>query len=190
MLLFVVLAAMVRVTGARRMPVWANRLALFLSLAAVWIPIHGLPLHRWVAGVVPGFSIPLLALMLHAALRGLGREGFLRALDLRSLGSFVMVAGVIFYPLALGWGSWDPYALGWGSGVLFGMGAALSALLLVRRIRLGWVLMAAILAWHLQALESTNYWDYLLDPLLFLLSPVLVLWKARGGKPRPVTVEP
>ena len=190
MLLFVVLTTVVRVTGPRQMPVWARRLALLLSLAAVWIPIQGLPLNRWVAGVVPGFSIPLLALMLHAALRGLGREGFLRAADLRSLGGFVMVVGGIFYPLALGWGSWDPYALGWGSGVLFGVGAALSALLLVRRIRLGWVLMAAILTWHLQALESTNYWDYLLDPLLFLLSPVLVLWNARGGKPRPVTVEP
>ena len=126
MLLFVVLTTVVRVTGPRQMPVWARRLALLLSLAAVWIPIQGLPLNRWVAGVVPGFSIPLLALMLHAALRGLGREGFLRAADLRSLGGFVMVVGGIFYPLALGWGSWDPYALGWGSGVLFGVGAALS----------------------------------------------------------------
>lgn len=182
MLLFGVLTTVVHVCGARRMPVWANRLALLLSLAAVWIPLHGLPLNRWVAGVVPGFSIPLLALLLHATQRSLGGGGFLRAADLRSLGSVVTITGLVFYPLSLGWGSWDPYPLGWGSGVLFGVGAALSALLLVRRIRLGWVLLAAILAWHLQALESTNYWDYLLDPLLFLISPVLYLWNFRGGK--------
>lgn len=182
MLLFGVLTTVVRVCGARRMPVWANRLALLLSLAAVWIPLHGLPLNRWVAGVVPGFSIPLLALLLHATQRALGGGGFLRAADLRSLGSVVTITGLVFYPLALGWGSWDPYPLGWGSGVLFGVGAALSALLLMRRIRLGWVLLAAILAWHLQALESANYWDYLLDPLLFLISPVLYLWNFRGGK--------
>lgn len=188
MLIFVVVAAVVRVCGVRRVPVWANCLALLLSLAAVWIPIHGLPLNRWVAGVVPGFSIPIFALLLHATQRSWGGVGFLREADLRSLGIAVIVTGLCFYPLTMGWGSWDPYPLGWGSGVLFGVGAALSALLLVRRIRLGWVLTAAILAWHLGALESANYWDYLLDPLLFLFSPVLVLWNSRSRRPGLETV--
>jgi len=93
----------------------------------------------------------------------------------------------MLYPLALGWGKFDPYGWGWYFSPLFLAGATLTGLLVWRNNRFGLLLLLSILAFHLRLLESTNYWDYLLDPVYCLVS-VFALGRrliARFRRPKP-----
>ena len=78
--------------------------------------------------------------------------------------------GSVLYPLALGLGKFDPYGLGWGSTGFFAVTALVTIVLLWRENRFGILLFFSIAAYDLRCLESTNFWDYLVDPLYWLLS--------------------
>jgi len=134
------------------------------------VPIEGLSVARRLAGFAPGFSLPFVALIVHASLNRLGGPELLRPTELTAFWRWGALVGLILYPAALGWGRVDPYTAGWHFSALF-VGVGLStAILMGRGHRLGWVLLIAIAAWHLRGLESTNYWDYLVDPLYFLIA--------------------
>ena len=72
--------------------------------------------------------------------------------------------------MALGLGGFDPYEWGWPFSPLFIAVGALTAWLMWRQNRFGVVLLIAALAFQLELLESSNYWDYLLDPIYSLVS--------------------
>jgi len=90
--------------------------------------------------------------------------------------------GILIYPLALGLGPLDPYAWGYGgAGLALGTGA----LTLLCGLAGRWVLAAALalglVMWRLQALESPNLWDYLIDPLFSLGGLIALLATALAG---------
>lgn len=156
---------------------WRSRgVLLLVCLGATGVRIHGLTAAGWWSGVLPGLSIPTLALLVHAGLRVSGHAGWLRSHDLRDLGWFGVLAGLLLYPAAMGWGSWDPYAAGWSRSWVVLAAGALCVLALLQDRRLGVVLVAAAVAWRLGLLESQNYWDYLVDPLFVLLALVMGAW--------------
>lgn len=148
---------------------WCAGLAL-VSLALVAAPLGGLPLARWLAGVVDHWSVPSTALLAAAAVRRLFGIDLLQRLGRQAAWLFGALAGLLLYPLALGWGPFDPYSLGWHFGPLFVSIAALAVVFISRGNRFGVVLVLAIAAWHLRAVESGNYWDCLIDPFYFLVS--------------------
>jgi hypothetical protein len=80
----------------------------------------------------------------------------------------------------LGLRNFDAYSLGWPwlewtrSLLLFGPVAALSALLVWRGNRFGWILAASAAAFLFRVQESHNFWDYVLDPLFGAVSLVAV----------------
>ncbi len=125
-------------------------------------------------GIAPAlhssFGTPSLTLLQLALLQTAGRQpspfGYRPALGLLGL------AGV-FYPLALGWGDFDPYALGYQPwGLLAGLG--LVAALLFRRHANAWLLILAIdLSGYAGGLFA-NLWDALFDPLLVLLAACVI----------------
>ena len=85
--------------------------------------------------------------------------------------SIFSVAGFLFYATALGLGSYDPYTLGYEPRLLSSIAAALCLVC----IWSGWYLvaaclLAALIAYPLQALPSQNLWDYLIDAPLWLFS--------------------
>ena len=141
-----------------------------LALGVLMFPVQGLPLARWLAGVVDHWSIPLLALLATAvAQKFLGIE-LLRRADQQAAWVFGAVAGVALYPLALGLGPFDPYSLGWHFGPLFAVAGMVAVILHWRRNRFGIVLLLAVAAWASRLPESGNYWDCLLDPVYFFAS--------------------
>jgi hypothetical protein len=141
---------------------WA-RWAVFAAAAAVWLPVDGMPLGRWLHGIDGGLSVPLVAVFFDrivAAWRGrplLDRRGRIAA------GWFGIVGG------------FDPYALGWTSPAVMLAAAALAAWLLWRGNGFGVVLLIAGLLWHCDVLESDNAWNYLVDPLFVILAPGVLL---------------
>lgn len=161
--------------GCLRLLSWRRGVAPWgkFAIAAVfvllWCPVGParLPLVAYVRGISSDLSISLVSLACLGMYQRLSGD---RLTDNREcmLVSVVLAVGALFlYPLALGWGDWDAYRLGWGSPVLWAALLALSLACWVRGFRLLPVLIAlALLAWAAGALESTNLWDYLIDPWL------------------------
>ena len=150
------------------------------------IPFRGLRPAGWLLGVMPGCSIPLLVLLLHGCLKACEGPPLLNPSGLRTVAWFGIATGLILYPGSLGWGSWDPYAAGWGARWLFAVVGTLAAACLLVRNGLGIVLLAAITAWHLGILESRNYWDYLVDPMLLLVCLPLAIHRRAVSPAAPV----
>ena len=161
-------------------PLWLAAI-LFLSL---WLPFGdaGLLLLGYARGVLSDFSVTSVVL----SVLFIGqRSGFLNGpgdVEKRALFIALSFAALLLYPTALGWGDWDAYNLGWGSTA----GVAVLSLLMLfcfwRRFRLLPLLMAAaLLAWSIGLLESTNLWDYLIDPWIACVS-IGVALKAGLGR--------
>jgi hypothetical protein len=168
--LALIFAGLARLVGLRPQRWgWCAGLAIF-SLAIMAVPVGGLPIARWLAGIVDHWSVPSTALLAATVIRLSFGIDVLRPKDRRAAWLFGALAGLLLYPLALGWGHYDPYSLGWHFGPLFVGVAVLACGLILRKNRFGIVLVLAIAAWHLRAVESGNYWDCLLDPFYFLFS--------------------
>jgi hypothetical protein len=87
--------------------------------------------------------------------------------------AFMLIIALLFYPLALGVGRYDPYALGYDVRLL--AVCAVCALAAVWRYPLVsiWLVGGAVAhAAHLG--ESNNLWDYLFDPLSVIWA--LIWW--------------
>lgn len=140
-----------------------------------------LPLVAYVRGVTGDLSVVLTLLLWSSVLLPS------RPVPLAFRIALSIIA-ILFYPLALGLGMLDPYVWGYGS---LGLLIAIAAFALVCGI-LGWtkgvwIIAIAIVAWAGHWHESTNLWDYVLDPLLCLwalISCIHVVYRKRRDKAR------
>lgn len=170
------------------------RLRLGGILAAIFIamllPIGELPLAGYLRGAIGDLSITSLLFLFGVLSQSL--HGWTIPPDRNKLLLLTVLAAIVFYPLALGWGDFDPYRLGYGSNGFLGclMGLALLAIwggmpTIASAIAL------AVLAWSAGWYESTNIWDYLFDPLVAIYASVAIIrqgilrlwtaWKASVG---------
>ena len=166
-----------------------TRLAFAGVIAAVVLLVHahGLAISRWLVGLNANFSIPLTGMLAVAVYERAFRRQVFSERDWTAGWSFGAAGGLMLYPLALGVGRFDPYEWGWRFSPLFVIIAALSSWLIWKKNRFGLLLLVAVIAFHLHLLESSNYWDYLLDPI-FVFASIAAL--ARRGfsafsRPRP-----
>jgi hypothetical protein len=150
--------------------------AMAIAAIIVSLPVDGLPVARWVAGVNANFSIPLTAMLFCGAWEKSFGFPLMGGKTRRAAWSFGLVGGGLLYPMALGLGSFDPYELGYGSPCLFMITLSITLLLLLMRNGFGVVLVASILAYNLGLLESHNLWDYLLDPVFVLASAIAMVF--------------
>lgn len=167
--------------GERGTPPWAKGVTA-ICFVVLWIPWGAahLPLLAYIRGISSDLSITLVAL----ACLGVGQRllGFpvIARQETMALNGVIAAAALFLYPLALGWGDWDAYRAGWGS---YGMGVALLALSLMswfRGLRLMPMLIGlSLLAWSAGLMESTNLWDYLIDP--WLATAALFQWMGAGA---------
>jgi hypothetical protein len=154
-----------------------------ICFVVLWCPVGSarLPLVAYIRGISSDLSITLVAL---ACLNLYQRLSGFAAVELRermSVCVVLAVAALFLYPLALGWGDWDVYGVGWGAiGMWVGL-LLLSVFCWAQGLRLVPILVAlALLAWCFGILESSNLWDYLMDPwLAFAALFQCVKWSAR-----------
>ena len=172
-------AMLVAIVLAPRLSRRATLSVAGLLALALLCPVAGLPAAAYLRGAVGDLSVSSLLLLVEAS--G-SRLGFFVAAGRRqrdALLVLVLIAAGVLYPLALGAGAWDPYRLGYGDPWFLGL-LLILALLAVRR---QWSLAALaislpVLGWAAGIYESTNAWDYLIDPLLALYA--LFAGLARG----------
>ena len=93
----------------------------------------------------------------------------------------ITVMGFALYPAALGLSWIDPYQWGFHSR---GLIVAVGFITLLAWIGRQWLLMAALtlatIGFNLKLLESVNYWDYLIDPILWLICVGIALSRSLG----------
>ena len=140
-----------------------------------------LPLAAYVRGIIGDLSVVLTLLLWSSVLLPS------RPIPV-SFKFAVALISLIFYPLALGLGMFDPYAWGYGS-----LGMLIAVLLfafifgLIGWTKGVWIIALAIIAWAGHWHESANLWDYVLDPLLAIwaiAALVNVIHRKRRDKAR------
>jgi hypothetical protein len=165
---------------ARRARPGRRAAAAALGALLVAVPIGNLTLAGYLRGALGDLSVMTLLLLARALVRVLAPPAPCGADGPLWLG--IAVTAVVFYPTALGLTGWDPYALGYRPRALLVVvgGLALAALR-------GWPAVArlvalSVIAFDLGLLESSNLWDYLLDPALALyaLGRTVAGWWPRG----------
>jgi len=180
--------------GGRFMPLPAS-VALRLAIAAaamgvMLVPIKELQLWNWVFSYYPNPSLPILGLLIaQRSPRFLGVTIFQSA-DWWATWIFGAVVGSLVYlqPLIFGRG-FDFHYWGWHSNYAAAALTLTAIMFLARGNRFGVLLVAALVAFALGALESTNCWDYVVDPIYWLASVVVIVrrgaiagWNRRQAK--------
>lgn len=90
--------------------------------------------------------------------------------------ALAVVAGALLYASALGPWNIDLYRLGYQPAYLVALTGALALAAWWRGQALYlWLLVIDLFAWRMGWLESTNFWDSLLDPLLLFVMLALAL---------------
>ncbi len=161
-------AGLALLTGQRGVMRWAKWIGAVCFLL-LWVPVGTahLPLLAYIRGISSDLSITLVALACFGLSRRLFGVPAIASREKMALNGVVAVAAVVLYPTALGWGNWDAYRLGWGSLGLWGILLALSLVFWIKGLRLLPMLLGlALLAWSAGLMESSNLWDYLIDPWL------------------------
>lgn len=175
--------------GAAMVPTRTNvktRVAIIVAVFAVaWLPVNGLPLAAYPRGIVGDLSITACVLLMLSILRGAGATApwldASRAFGGRRVAWCLGIAllALAFYVMALGASTLDPYRWGYASYVLV---AAVSGIACFAWWQRAWVVATsvalALLAWTAGWYESSNLWDYLLDPLLAVYTLGVVVKRA------------
>ena len=140
-----------------------------------------LPLVSYVRGVTGDLSI-VLTLLLWSSLLPSSKPTPM------AFKFAIVIIAIGFYPFALGLGMIDPYAWGYGSFAFLIAVIVFAVVCALANWTKGvWIIAIAIIAWAAQWHESSNLWDYLLDPFLAiwaLFSFVGMLYRRRRDKAR------
>ena len=169
-------AMVVRLPAVARLPRVHFALLACATAIAVLIPLGGLPLAAYVRGWIGDLSITSLVLLLIAILRPLCGCPSSDIEAKTALFILIAFAALGLYPMALGIGYFDPYRLGYGNPWFMGGLLLVALAACFRQIPLAAFSIAlAVLAWSIGWYESSNLWDYLLDPLLAIYATSALL---------------
>jgi hypothetical protein len=160
-------AALLALPAVARLPrAWLATL-LGAAAALALLPLGTLSAAGHVRGVIGDLSVTTTVLLLRALGRPFAGGGRAEDGGRLALQGLLALLSLVLYPLALGLGSSDPYRLGYGSPWLLTGLLLLALLFWLSRLDLPSLCLAlAALGYACGWLESSNLWDYLLDPLV------------------------
>ncbi len=162
-----VVTLLVRIPRLQTLPLPKRGGWLAAMVIALSIPLWGVSPAGFVRGITGDLSVATLVLLGLALVRSLTGRALVGEQNRNAMLRAMLIAGLLFYPLALGLGMFDPYRLGYGNLwfmlALLGL-AAWSSLRYSTLFAL--CIASAVAAWSAGWYESANLWDYLLDPWL------------------------
>jgi hypothetical protein len=171
-----ILVLLLRVPRVQALPLRQKAGVLLGVFVAISIPFWGLSLAGFVRGITGDLSIATLVLLLLALVRALSGKVVLDDVNRHKTLQAFAITAILFYPFALGFTMLDPYRLGYGN--LWFM-VALLGLAIWSSLRysafFAVCIALGVAAWSLGWYESTNLWDYLLDPWL-----AIYVWVVQG----------
>jgi hypothetical protein len=146
------------------------RLAALVAASAALIPIRGLSLSDLALSANPVFSVGSTALFLALLWKLTTGRRLLLKRDMILFSAWNLALSIPLYSSALGFIGYDLYAPGYGSKGLFVFILAVTVVLAAYRSRLAYIFLAYIAAFDLGLLQSGNFFDYIIDGVLFLAS--------------------
>jgi hypothetical protein len=155
-----------------------NKLHLILVVVGLlplilFLPVQGLAIAQWLRSVVGDLSVLSIILLLNILLQRWFNHSLITHSARSLLLSGVLLVSAVLYPLALGLSSFDAYQLGYEPVIIpLILGIASIMAWLTSKRDLSIVLLLPLMAHNLNLLESTNLWDYLLDPGLLIYALV------------------
>ncbi len=171
-----------RLRRVQALPLRQKAGLLAVALIVLLIPLWGVSAAGFLRGITGDLSIPSVLLLMLALVRSLAGYALFEAPDRHATLNVIAIVAALFYPFALGVSMFDPYRLGFGS--LWFMAALLGVAVwasLRYSTLLALCIAAAVAAWTSGWYESTNLWDYLLDPWVAIYAFVVQTkyWFAR-----------
>lgn len=156
----------------------------------IFLPVFGLSIAQWLRSVLGDFSVLTLAIFINIIAQRMFNFDLLNPISKKRMLLGVVLVGLVFYPLALGVSVYDPYQLGYSPVLMPVILVMFSIIAWFKSMRdLAVILLFPLLAYNLKMLESTNLWDYLIDPVLMgyalvqcLLSRKFFIFKKLGFK--------
>ena len=121
----------------------------------------------WLRGLTGDLSITSIVLLAFAIAEKLSGKAMFAGDERLWLYRAIALVGLVFYPLALGIGQFDPYALGYDAYLAYALLVLALLLFWQHFYHIAGLLLVVVLAWNIQLLSSPNLWDYLLDPFVF-----------------------
>ncbi|MDO8544306.1 MAG: hypothetical protein Q7S40_28025 [Opitutaceae bacterium] len=153
---------------------------MLVGIAAVlllFVPAGGLPLWNRAFSFYPNPSLPMLGIVCAALWQRLLGIAVFKPADWRATWIFGALAGTVLYLHPIVLGAVDLYYWGWERDTATWALAGAAAVFLAGGNRLGVLLLAALIGYAVNALESRNGWDYVMDPIYWVISVgVLVQW--------------
>jgi hypothetical protein len=150
-----------------------------LILLAFWVPVRGLAAVGYLRGIVGDLSVTTMIVLGMTIFTRLSSRQWLTAREQTFWSATIGIAALFLYPMALGLGTYDPYQLGFGSYTFATAILILTiAAWLANHLWMVSSILASVTAYLLTLLDSTNLWDYLIDPLLVCLA---LYWLVRRG---------
>ncbi|MEY4940642.1 MAG: hypothetical protein RIQ93_2377 [Verrucomicrobiota bacterium] len=141
-----------------------------IMLLFLLVPVGGLPGWSRAFSFWTNPSLPLLGLIAVALWHRLTPVRVFRSEDWRGAWIFGAVAGFVLYIPPLVGGTIDLYFWGWDSRVaILGLTGLTVAFVAAGR-RMGVLILGSLMAYSIDALESRNGWDYLIDPVYWMIS--------------------
>lgn len=170
----IVLKILVRVTGLKSTP--RNNFALVTSsLAVVMMPVEGLPIWTWLFSYHPNPCVPMLGLLIAQHCPRFCGIRFFEQADWNATWRFGAIVGTIVFLHPVIWGGIDFYYWGWDSDHAAWLIAGTSIVFLALGNHFGVLLLGALVIFLFGGLESTNSWDYIIDPIFWLASLIAVV---------------
>jgi hypothetical protein len=157
---------------------------LYISAFITFVPVTGLSLGDYILSVNPNFSIGSSALVLALLWPKIMDKPLLSKDHLVIFCFWNVIISLILFSSTLGLIPYDMYASGYNFSFWFMVVALLTLVSVWLWYPLSFIFLAYIAAFNLKLLPSANFFDYLTDGFLFIMS-VGVLgfwgWRARTG---------
>ena len=140
-------------------------------ILAACVTISGRSLFDWLVSAVERPSAPGLLLMIVFAISAATGRSYQSVAEFRFGTAMLVLAGFVLYPAAVGFLNYDTYILGYSGYLLPLLLAAILAYAIYRGYFLvALVLNVGILGFLLSAGRSLNLWDYVIDPVAWILA--------------------
>lgn len=146
---------------------------ILLIILNIFVFIGGLNGVQWLRSLLGDLSMLTWLLLANILLQRWFGRSLLDVESRKMLLAGVLLVGAIFYPMALGLGQYDPYRLGYAPQMMALMLAIISVIAwLLRKPGLALGMLLPLFAFQSGWFESSNLWDYVLDPVIFIYALV------------------
>lgn len=151
-------------------------ISIALSAFITFFPFAGLSLAEYLLSLNPNYSIGSLALVITMLWPHLSGKPLMSDRHLWEFSFWNFAISLALCASYLGLIAYDMYALGYRFSIWFVIMALVTIILIWRSNPLSYIFITYIAAFNLRVLPSNNFFDYLTDGFLFVISLGLVVY--------------